>query len=209
MRIIAFLLLLSLINCWKVYTRNETVLDKQTLETKEIKEQKDVFILSHSLTPKGLFLFLDAYKVEEQSQIDFIREKYKENKDFTFNDKYNFQEKCKGCGTGGLFILPIVVSVILIELTTIPFRLVSFPQERIKEEIQKGNVRKIQSISTNDIYFAILDKNSNRKYKFQSDRIFIPIAELKLDSINSRKFPYQLIDSRTNDILLTGNFDFS
>lgn len=209
MRIITFLLLISLLNCWKVYTRNETVLEKQTLETKEVKEQKDVFILTHSLTPKGLFLFLDAYKVEEQSQIDFIREKYRENKDFTFNDKYNFQEKCKGCGTGGLFILPIVVSVILIELTTIPFRLMSLQQERIREEMRKRNANKIKSLSTNNVHFALLDKNSNRKYNFQTDRIFIPIAELKLDSINSKKFPYQLIDSKTQNILLTGEFDFS
>ena len=206
---ITLLLLLFLLNCFTVYKKDETVLEKETLETKDVKEERDVYVLTHSLTPKGLYLFLDAYRVEEKSKVDFIREKYKENKDFTFNDKYNFLEKCRGCGEGGFIILPSVILVILAEFTTIPFRTMSFPQERIREEIKKGNVNKIKSISTNNVHFALLDKNSNRKYNFQSDRIFIPMSELKLDSFNSKNFPYQLTDSKTKNIILAGNFDFS
>lgn len=209
MKPITFLLLLSLLNCFTVYKKDETVLEKETIETKDVKEERDVYVLTHSLTPRGLYLFLDAYRVEEKSKIDFIREKYLENKDFTFNDRYNFLEKCRGCGEGGFIILPSVILVILAEFTTIPFRTMSFPQERIREDIQKGNVSKIKSISTNNVNFALSYKNSNKKYKFQNDRIFIPMNELKLDSFNSKNFPYQLTDSKTKNSILAGNFDFS
>jgi hypothetical protein len=89
MKLITFILLLSLLNCFTVYKKDETVLEKETLETKEVKEERDVYVLTHSLTPKGLYLFLDAYRVEEKSKIDFIREKYKENKDYRLEDKVN------------------------------------------------------------------------------------------------------------------------
>jgi hypothetical protein len=103
----------------------------------------------------------------------------------------------------------IALAIISLEFTTIPVRLLSLPQERIREDIQKGNVSKIKSISTDSIYFAHLDNKSNKKCNFQNDRIFIPTNELKLDSFNSKNFPYQLIDSKTKNIILAGNFDFS
>ena len=209
MKPITFLLLLSLLNCFTVYKKDETVLEKETLETKDVKEERDVYVLTHSLTPKGLYLFLDAYRVEEKSKIDFIREKYKENKDYRFNDKYKLVSDCTGDGWGCLSFAIIGIGIMVIEYTSIPFRVMSSPQERIREDIQKGNVSKIKSISTNNVHFALLDKNSNKKYNFQSDRIFIPTSELKLDSFNSKNFPYQLTDSKTKNIILAGNFDFS
>lgn len=205
-------LLLSLLNCFTVYKKDETVLEKETLETKDVKEERDVYVLTHSLTPKGLYLFLDAYRVEEKSKIDFIREKYLENKDFKYEDRYNIEKRLgKGgdWGFAGIAIIGIFVVTIVAESTTIPIRLMSFPQERIREDIKKGNVSKIKSISTNNVNFALLDKNSNKNYNFQNDRIFIPMSELKLDSFNSKKFPYQLTDSKTKNIILAGNFDLS
>jgi hypothetical protein len=206
MKSITFLLLLSLLNCFTVYKKDETVLEKEKLETKDVKEERDVYVLTHSLNPKGLYLFLDAYRVEEKSKVDFIREKYEENKDFKYEEKYTPKD-CRKSDCLGLAVISI--PIFLVELTTIPFRLMSFPKERIKEEIRKGNVSKIKSISTSNVNFALLDKNSNKKYNFQSDRIFIPTSELKLDSFNSKKFPYQLTDSKTKNIILAGNFDFS
>jgi hypothetical protein len=80
MKPITLLLLLFLLNCFTVYKKDETVLEKETLETKDVKEERDVYVLTHSLTTKGLYLFLDAYRVEEKSKVDFIREKYLERK---------------------------------------------------------------------------------------------------------------------------------
>ena len=208
---ITLLLLLFLLNCFTVYKKDETVLEKETLETKDVKEERDVYVLTHSLTPKGLYLFLDAYRVEEKSKVDFIREKYQDHRDFKFTDKHssNMDEHCRGAGLGCAGLAVIAMTYIALEFSTIPVRLISFPQERIREEIKKGNVSKIKSIATNNVNFALLDKNSNRKYNFQSDRIFIPMSELKLDSFNSKNFPYQLTDSKTKNIILAGNFDFS
>lgn len=205
---ITLLLLLFLLNCFTVYKKDETVLEKETLETKDVKEERDVYVLTHSLTPKGLYLFLDAYRVEEKSKVDFIREKYLENKDYKFEKKPPFDKPCPdqfscfGYVTVGL-------TVFFVELTALPFKLTSESQERIREQIRKSNVNKVKSISTNNVHFALLDKNSNRKYNFQSDRIFIQMSELKLDSFNSKNFPYQLTDSKTKNIILAGNFDFS
>ncbi|HNO22127.1 MAG TPA: hypothetical protein PKK94_04065, partial [Leptospiraceae bacterium] len=77
------------------------------------------------------------------------------------------------------------------------------------EDIKKGNVSKIKSISTDDVYFILSDKNSDKKYNFQNDRIFIPTVELNLNSNNSKNFPYQLADNKTKKIILSGSFDFT
>ena len=91
MKPITLLLLLFLLNCFTVYKKDETVLEKETLETKDVKEERDVYVLTHSLTPKGLYLFLDAYRVEEKSKVDFIREKYLENNsNFFYLPFFNF-----------------------------------------------------------------------------------------------------------------------
>ncbi len=210
MKQITFLLLLYLINCFTVYKKDETVLKRETLITKDVKEERDVYVLSHSLTQKGLHLFLDAYRVEEKSKVNFIREKYLENKDFKLEDKYSLGDKeCRGGGFSCAGWAMIVMTYMALELSTIPVRLISFPQERIREDIKKGNVSKIRSISTDNVYFAFSDKKSYKKYNFQSDRIFIPTEELNLNSNNSKNFPYKLVDNNTKNIILAGNFDFT
>lgn len=208
MKQIVFLLLLYLINCFTVYKKDETVLKRETLITKDIKEERDVYILAPTLNQKGLHLFLDAYRVEEKGKVNFIREKYLENKDFKLEDKYSLGNKeCRGNECIGWAI--IVTTYMALELSTIPVRLISFPQERIREDIKKGNVSKIKSISTDDVYFILSDKNSDKKYNFQNDRIFIPTVELNLNSNNSKNFPYQLADNKTKKIILSGSFDFT
>ncbi len=42
MKPITFLLLLSLLNCFTVYKKDETVLEKETLETKDVKGEFDL-----------------------------------------------------------------------------------------------------------------------------------------------------------------------
>ena len=209
MKLITFLLLISLLNCFTVYKKDETVIEKETLETKDVKEERDVYVLTHSLTPKGLYLFLDAYRIEEKSKVDFIREKYEENKDFKLKDEYTIGKQTGCYGAACVIVVVALAFTAVIEFITLPLQLYSFPQERFREEIRKRDVNKIKSIPTNNINFAFLDKNSNKTYKFQNDRIFIPMSELKLDSFNSKNFPYQLTDSKTKNIILAGNFDFS
>ena len=166
MKPITLLLLLFLLNCFTVYKKDETVLEKETLETKDVKEERDVYVLTHSLTPKGLYLFLDAYRVEEKSKIDFIREKYKENKDYKFDDQY-----IKGCRDNGcLIVLAIAIPITILIAPTIPLQMRSEPQERIREEIKKGKVEKIGIISTSNISFELLDRNPSKKFLFKNKR---------------------------------------
>jgi hypothetical protein len=86
MRILFCLILFSFVNCFTIYTKGETILQSEKINTKKVKEEKDVFVLTHSFTNDGLYLLLDGYRVEEDNQIDLIKEKYKENKDFKLND---------------------------------------------------------------------------------------------------------------------------
>ncbi|MBK9500308.1 MAG: hypothetical protein IPO06_13190 [Leptospiraceae bacterium] len=77
-----YLILFSLANCFTVFTKDETVLESETLETKNVKEERDVYILTSNLNKDGLYLLLDAYRVKEEKSINSIKEKYQENKDF-------------------------------------------------------------------------------------------------------------------------------
>lgn len=172
MKPITFLLLLSLLNCFTVYKKDETVLEKETLETKDVKEERDVYVLTHSLTPKGLYLFLDAYRVEEKSKVDFIREKYLENKDYKFDDQYIKECKYNDC----LIVLAIAIPITILIAPTIPLQMRSEPQERIREEIKKGKVEKIGIISTNNISFELLDRKPSKKFLFKNDKLSIPIS---------------------------------
>ena len=188
MKSICILLLLSLLNCFTVYKKDETVLEKETLETKDVKEERDVYVLTHSLTPKGLYLFLDAYRVEEKSKIDFIRERYLENKDYKFDEQY-----IKGCRNDScLLIAAIAIPITILIAPTIPLQMRSQPQERIREEIRKDNVNKIGIIPTDNIAFVLLDRNPPKEYLFKDSKVFISSKDLELDSFTVESFPYKL-----------------
>ncbi len=106
MKKIVFLLLFSFTHCFTVYTKDETVLESQNLETKEVKEERDVYILTQSLTKDGLYLLLDAYRVKEENSVNLIKEKYLENKDF------KLKENIGGSPGGGSWEVAAVVIVI-------------------------------------------------------------------------------------------------
>ena len=84
MRVMFYLILFSLANCFTVFTKDETILESETLETKNVKEERDVYILTSNLNKDGLYLLLDAYRVKEEKSVNSIKEKYQENKDFKF-----------------------------------------------------------------------------------------------------------------------------
>ena len=86
MKKIAWLLLFSFTHCFTVFTKDETILESEKLETKEVNEERDVYILTQSLTKDGLYLLLDAYRVKEENSVNVIKEKYQVNKDFKWND---------------------------------------------------------------------------------------------------------------------------
>ena len=205
MKPITLLLLLFLLNCFTVYKKDETVLEKETLKTKDVKEERDVYVLTQTLTPKGLYLFLDAYRVEEKSKVDFIREKYLENKDYKFDDQYIKECKNNGC----LIVLAIAIPITILIAPTIPLQMRSEPQERIREEIKKGKVEKIGIISTSNISFELLDRNPSKKFLFKNDKLSIPMQILELDSFTVKSLPYKLINEDNKNILLKGEFDFS
>lgn len=210
MKLIAFLLL-SLPNCFTVYTKDETIFEKEKLRTEDRKEERDVYVLTHSLNSKGLYLFLDAYRVEEKSKIDFIREKYKENKDYKFEEKF-----FNGCNRDDcLLIAAIAIPVTLLIIPTIPLQMRSEPQERIREEIRKDSSTKIAIIPTNDIAFVLLDRYPSKEYLFKNNQLFISIKDLELDSFTVERFPYKLTNSikltnmNNRNIFLKGEFNFS
>ena len=206
-KILAYISIFFMIECFTVYTKDETILEKEKLRTRNLKEQKDVFIITHSLTSKGLYLLLDAYRVEENNQVDFIQEKYLENK----AAKFNFDKGYLNCGEIHLCgaVVVIGVTVMMLEIPTLPFRLMSMPQERIRKEIQTGTSNKIGLVSTESISFVLLDRKPNKEYLFDEDKIFIPLEELELDSFTSKNFPYKLFHKKRSSILLKGNLDFS
>lgn len=213
-KIISHLLLLSLANCFTVYTKDETVYEKEKLRTEDRKEERDVYVLTHSLNSKGLYLFLDAYRVEEKSKIDFIREKYKENKDFKI-DEHTGKGGNPCSGDGCIAVLAIYLTIMILDLGTVPIRLISLPQERIRKEIRKDSSTKIAIIPTNDIAFALLDRYPPKEYLFKNNELFISMKDLELDSFTVKKFPYKLTNSikltnmNNRNIFLKGEFNFS
>ena len=227
MRIFIYLILFSLANCFTVYTKDETILESEKINTKNLKEEKDVFVLTHSITKDGLYLLLDGYKVEEDNQIDFIKEKYKENKDYKLNDytkkiasdnKNDNDPICNGavvivCIVVGLPVLIaadyVYKSAILLELPTLPFRLMSQPQERIREEIKKGNATKIGIVSTKDIAITFLNNKPIKEYEFREDKVIIPLEELGLEKEKAKNFNFQVLSIRTRKVLLTGNLNLA
>ncbi|MBP9884662.1 MAG: hypothetical protein KBF93_00100 [Leptospiraceae bacterium] len=214
MKPISFLLLLSLLNCVTVYTKDETILEKEKLRTEDLKEERDVYVLTHSLNSKGLYLFLDAYRVEEKSKVDFIREKYLENKDYKFDGKY-IEEAGKHDPRDLLIVAAIAIPITLLILPTIPLQMMSEPQERIREEIQKDSANKIGIIPTDNIAFVLLDRNPPKEYLFKDSKVFISSKDLELDSFTVESFPYKLanpynLTNINNRItFLKGEFNFS
>ncbi len=116
-------------------SNREEVLKSKQIDTKNFKEQKDIFILTHSLTKDGLYLVLDGYRVEEENQVEYILETYKENKALKLkvdlDDLFRCGEKYV-CGA----VFVIGTSILLLELPTLPFRTMSVTKERIQKEIK-------------------------------------------------------------------------
>ncbi len=227
MRVIIYLILFSLANCFTIYTKGETILQSEKINTKNVKEEKDVFVLTHSFTNDGLYLLLDGYRVEEDNQIDLIKEKYKENKDFKLNDytkkiasdnKKDNEPICNGAIVVVCVVvaLPVLIaadyvykSAILLELPTLPIRLMSEPQERIREEIKKGNITKIGIVSTSDIAITFLNQKPIMIYEFREDKVFIPLEELSLEKGKTKNINFEVLSLKTRKILLTGNINLA
>jgi hypothetical protein len=206
MKKIALLLLISLTDCFTVYTKDEKVLESQNLETKEVKEERDVYILTQNLTKDGLYLLLDGYRVKEENSITLIKEKYLENKDFKWKD--NIGGSPGGSLEVAAVVLVIASTVMVAELATMPLRLMTEPQERIRKEIQTNNSTKIKAISTKNISFALLDRSPSKEYIFKNDKIFIPMKDLELDYFTFKSFPYKVVSADKKVTLLKGEFNF-
>lgn len=206
MRVMFYLILFSLANCFTVFTKDETILESETLETKNVKEERDVYILTSNLNKDGLYLLLDAYRVKEEKSVNSIKEKYQENKDFKFN------EGGGGCAPPIELCAAIIViasTVAIAELTTMPFRLMSEPQERIRNEILTNQSTKIKVLSTKDVSFVLLDRNPSKEYVFKNDKVFIPMQELELDYFTFKKLPYKVVTADKKKVLLKSELNVS
>jgi len=201
-----YLILFSLANCFTVFTKNETIIESETLETKNVKEERDVYILTSNLNKDGLYLLLDAYRAKEEKSVNSIKEKYQENKDFKFN------EGGGGCAPPIELCAAIIViasTVAIAELTTMPFRLMSEPQERIRNEILTNQSTKIKVLSTKDVSFVLLDRNPPKEYVFKNDKVFIPMQELELDYFTFKKLPYKVVGADKKKVLLKSELNVS
>lgn len=206
MRVMFYLILFSLANCFTVFTKNETIIESETLETKNVKEERDVYILTSNLNKDGLYLLLDAYRAKEEKSVNSIKEKYQENKDFKFN------EGGGGCAPPIELCAAIIViasTVAIAELTTMPFRLMSEPQERIRNEILTNQSTKIKVLSTKDVSFVLLDRNPSKEYVFKNDKVFIPMQELELDYFTFKKLPYKVVGADKKKVLLKSELNVS
>lgn len=206
MRVMFYLILFSLANCFTVFTKDETILESETLETKNVKEERDVYILTSNLNKDGLYLLLDAYRVKEEKSVNSIKEKYQENKDFKFN------EGGGGCAPPIELCAAIIViasTVAIAELTTMPFRLMSEPQERIRNEILTNQSTKIKVLSTKDVSFVLLDRNPSKEYVFKNDKVFISMQELELDYFTFKKLPYKVVTADKKKVLLKSELNVS
>ena len=182
------------------------ILESETLETKNVKEERDVYILTSNLNKDGLYLLLDAYRVKEEKSVNSIKEKYQENKDFKFN------EGGGGCAPPIELCAAIIViasTVAIAELTTMPFRLMSEPQERIRNEILTNQSTKIKVLSTKDVSFVLLDRNPSKEYVFKNDKVFIPMQELELDYFTFKKLPYKVVTADKKKVLLKSELNVS
>ena len=206
MRVMFYLILFSLANCFTVFTKDETVLESETLETKNVKEERDVYILTSNLNKDGLYLLLDAYRVKEEKSINSIKEKYQENKDFRLDKVHGSPcgslEACAG-------VILIAATIMIAELPTIPFRLMSDPQERIRNEILTNQSTKIKVLSTKDVSFVLLDRNPSKEYVFKNDKVFIPMQELELDYFTFKKLPYKVVAADKKKVLLKSELNVS
>lgn len=210
MKVIIYLILFSLANCFTVFTKDETILESETLETKNVKEERDVYILTSNLNKDGLYLLLDAYRVKEEKSVNSIKEKYQENKDFQLTKPKNGY----GGGCGGSWelcaaFIVIASTVMVAELSTMPFRLMSEPQERIRNEILTNQSAKIKVLSTKDVSFVLLDRNPSKEYVFKNDKVFIPMQELELDYFTFKKLPYKVVTADKKKVLLKSELNVS
>ena len=209
MKKIAWLLLFSFTHCFTVFTKDETILESEKLETKEVNEERDVYILTQSLRKDGLYLLLDAYRVKEENSVNVIKEKYQVNKDFKWNDDIKGSPGAGGSLEVAAVVIVIATTIMVAELATMPLRLMSEPQERIRKEILTNNSTKIKVISTKNISFTLLDRKPAKEYIFKGDKIFIPMKELELDYFTFKSFPYKVVSADQKINLLKGEFNFS
>ncbi len=210
MRVMFYLILFSLANCFTVFTKDETVLESETLETKNVKEERDVYILTSNLNKDGLYLLLDAYRVKEEKSVNSIKEKYQENKGFRFTEPKNgYGGGCAPSIELCAAIIVIASTVAIAELTTMPFRLMSEPQERIRNEILTNQSTKIKVLSTKDVSFVLLDRNPPKEFVFKNDKVFIPMQELELDYFTFKKLPYKVVTADKKKVLLKSELNVS
>lgn len=147
MKKLSYLLVLLFTHCFTVYTQNESILESEKINSKTQIEKKDLYVLTHTLTNDGLYLLLDAYQVEEENQVHFIKEKYEENKGVKL--KTILDDGIGGCDVqlcGA--ILVVATTIFLLEIPTLPFRMMSEPKERIRKEIKTMKSNKIGVLST-------------------------------------------------------------
>jgi hypothetical protein len=81
----------------------------------------------------------------------------------------------------------------------------SQPQERIREEIKKGNASKIGIVSTNDMAITFLNSKPIIEYEFREDKVIIPLEELGLEKGKTKVFNFEVLSLRTRKVFLTGN----
>ncbi|MCB1177442.1 MAG: hypothetical protein KDK36_07680, partial [Leptospiraceae bacterium] len=208
-RISIILILLSFYNCFTVYNGNKEVLKSELKESKKESEIKDIYIIKHNLNSKGLTIFMEGYKVNEETTILNFEEYYKVNKNFKWSEEAEriFEGQYKDA-RGAIGAAAMGLIVLAIELPTLPVRLIPEEESQERQETKKKITSHLEKLNNNGMIFDIGDKEFIATGIFQNNKTFIPIKDLKIHSENYQKIYYKLSNSK-EEILVMGEINFS
>ncbi|MDX1960301.1 MAG: hypothetical protein SFU98_17155 [Leptospiraceae bacterium] len=190
--------------CFDVYTKEEKILSKRVVETKNKTEIKKVYLLISNIVKNELQLTLNGYLIEEKKRVQLIEEFIESEKDFRFSE---FAKKGHGGNDAGAGILVLVI--VLLEATTLPVRLKSDSEFRYKELIKKIDEKHLEKISPETVLIEFCEFKEDKKYSFNDGNLTIPISSLLIKTENLKSFCYNLIDKSNQEKLFTGSLDFS
>ncbi|HRG44860.1 MAG TPA: hypothetical protein PLX69_06870 [Leptospiraceae bacterium] len=117
----------------------------ETLKEEEKFEERITFVIAYSFNQVDLLISVSSFKATHRQIIALIKEKYKDSKKIRLYDP-DETEALKMCCFIGILCAPGVVVLVSTEFILLPFRLISFPQERYDTKVTDKGVSKIEEI---------------------------------------------------------------
>ena len=198
-----FLILSILIqgSCFfRAYKDSEEILKSETLKEEEKFEERITFVIAYSFNQENLLISFSSYKATHRQIIALIKEKYKDSKKIRLNDP-DESEIVKACRQISILCAPGAVILVSTEFLFLPFRLISFPEERYETRVIDKGVSKIEEIKIPDNIFLKTDytQDKNQKlYEIKNGLAQIPINELILGEYKKPLIELILFNTKTS-----------